>query len=492
VGVAVLAAARIAAAATITVGPSDDYTKIEAAAPGDTVIIAPGTYKFRVYLSQQGTASQPITIQAQDPNNPPVWDLGGKLVEQWPGSYTGGDNGRGCWQIGGGTYYVIDGIVLQNCTTASQNSAGIRYNAADHVTLRNLVVHHNEMGITGDGTNVVVESSEIDHNGQPANANEETHNLYVYGGSFTLRWSYVHDSLHGQNFHMRCLDCRLESNWIARAQNYEGDLMPTGDGMPTSQKLLLLGNVIVQAATPENGGQVVAPYNDTGATGLSFEVDMLWNTIIGNGGQATLLQFNNQNLVATTGVLANNVVVGLSSVYGSTDAAKTTISGSNNWLATGAMPTAGLTGTLFGASPGLDANYRPMPASPLIGAADTSVMPAPTTEYYENEMVTRMHRQRLTAKDIGAFESTTMGGPSDGGGPTGDGGGTSGDASLPGDAGAGADGGGAAGDAGNGSSGSSGGCGCSASGASSCGGIGLGALALIALGARRRRRRGSN
>jgi hypothetical protein len=423
---------RTALAATIHVAPGDDYEKIEAATAGDTVLIAPGTYKFRVYLSGQGTSAQPIVIRAEDPGNPPVWDLGGQLVENWPGSYTGGDNGRGCWQVGGGNYYVIDTVVFQNCTTASQNAAGFRYNAADHITLRNVVSRHNQMGITGDGTNIVVEFSEVDHNGNPQ-ASEETHNLYVYGGSFTLRYSYVHDSLHGQNFHLRCLDCRLESNWIARAQNYEGDIMPTGDGTPSMQKLLLLGNVIVQAQSPENGGQVIAPFNDTGATGLSFEVDMLWNTFLGNGGGATLLQFNNQNLVKTTGVLANNAIAGLTSIYGSTDASKTVVTGSNNWMVTGAAPTTGLTGSLFGSTPGLDTHDRPMTGSPLIGAADTSVTPAPTTEYYEDEMVTRMYRQRLTAKDIGAFESTTTGpgigpvgmsssdagAPSDGGGPDG-------------------------------------------------------------------------
>jgi MYXO-CTERM domain-containing protein len=493
----VLHTARDALAATIHVGPGDDYTKIEAAVAGDTVLVAPGTYKFRVYLTGQGTSAQPIVIRAEDPNNPPVWDLGGQLVEDWPGSYTGGDNGRGCWQVGGGAYYLIDTIVFQNCTTASQNSAGFRYNAADHVTLRNVVSRHNQMGITGDGTNIVVEFSEVDHNGNPQ-ASEETHNLYVYGGSFTLRYSFVHDSLHGQNFHLRCLDCRLESNWIARAQNYEGDIMPTGDGMPAMQKLVLLGNVIVQAPSPENGSQVIAPFNDTGATGLSFEVDLLWNTIIGNGGGATLLQFNNQNLVKTTGVLSNNVVAGLTSIYGSTDASKTTVSGSNNWVVTGAAPTTGLSGTLFGSTPGLDAHDRPMPGSPLIGAADTNAAPAPTTEYYEDEMVTRMYRQRLTAKDIGAFESTTTGpgiGPegmsaSDAGAPS-DGGAFDGGPADAGDAGAAPDA--TAGDGGPGGGqasppGTTSGCGCRQGDAPQASSSALGLTLAVLLLARRRRR----
>src|SRR5271156_3106902 len=87
-----------AAAAVINVSPADGnmaYTKIEAAGPGDEVIIAPGTYAFRVYLQGQGTASQPIHIHGADPTSPPVWDPGSTLVDDLPGSYTAGDKARG-------------------------------------------------------------------------------------------------------------------------------------------------------------------------------------------------------------------------------------------------------------------------------------------------------------------------------------------------------------------------------------------------------------
>ncbi|HEY2365798.1 MAG TPA: hypothetical protein VGH87_05395, partial [Polyangiaceae bacterium] len=90
-------------AATITIAPTDDYKKIEAAQPGDEVVIAPGTYKFLVYLQQKASAQNPIRIHAQDPKNPPVWDLNGTILDSAPGSYTAGDRGRGCWQLSGAT-----------------------------------------------------------------------------------------------------------------------------------------------------------------------------------------------------------------------------------------------------------------------------------------------------------------------------------------------------------------------------------------------------
>src|SRR5437879_2780550 len=54
-------------AAVINVTPTDSYTKIEAAQAGDEVIIAPGTYTFRVHLTAKAPASNPINIHALDP-----------------------------------------------------------------------------------------------------------------------------------------------------------------------------------------------------------------------------------------------------------------------------------------------------------------------------------------------------------------------------------------------------------------------------------------
>src|SRR5688572_28758226 len=75
-------------AAVINVTTNDNYTKIESANPGDEVVIAPGTYAFRVQLTKQAGVTNPIVIRALDPANPPVWDFATTLVENAPGSYT--------------------------------------------------------------------------------------------------------------------------------------------------------------------------------------------------------------------------------------------------------------------------------------------------------------------------------------------------------------------------------------------------------------------
>jgi len=153
-----LMASATARAATINVGPSDSYAKIEAAGPGDEVVIAPGTYKFRVYLTQQAPINKPIVIRAADPTNPPVWDLSAGLVENAPGSYTAGDKGRGCWQLSGATNIHISGLVITGCHNASANSAGLRYyEGTSGIILSDVVFRGNDNGLTGGSQSSQIE-----------------------------------------------------------------------------------------------------------------------------------------------------------------------------------------------------------------------------------------------------------------------------------------------------------------------------------------------
>src|SRR5437016_6867025 len=139
-----------AIAAVINVSPGDSYTKIESANPGDEVVIAPGTYTFRVYLTKQASPTNPITIRAQDPLNQPAWDFGTNLVENAPGSYTAGDRGRAGWQFSGAQSYNISGIVFRNCRTSSRNSAGIRYyNTTTNLYIKDCLFTLNDDGLTG-------------------------------------------------------------------------------------------------------------------------------------------------------------------------------------------------------------------------------------------------------------------------------------------------------------------------------------------------------
>jgi hypothetical protein len=412
--------ASAAHGATIEVTPADSFDKIEGAQPGDEVIIDPGAYKFRVYLQTKATATQPIVIHAKDPTNPPVWDLSATNVEAAPGSYTAGDRGRGCWQFSGAENIQVSDIVITGCHNAGFNSAGVRYyEASKGIKLSNVVFRDNDNGLTGGSqdSEITVEYCEFDSNGNVnASTSAPSHNIYIYGGTFALRYSYAHDPIQGQNFHIRAHDAVIEYNWFARAKSYAGDLMTDDDNDGTTaatQTMTLRGNVIVQGGTQSNTSQIVAVYNDAGAANLTLNVKLLYNTFVGTtGGRAALVHLSNADATTMSAELDDNIISGTSRPTLVEDTTNGRVTGQNNWLMTGADAT-GLTGSVTGGDPkfanAAQNDFTLAAGSTAIGAALTSIAGPPDHEYYKDETTTRQYRVRATAKDIGAFESTTQG-----------------------------------------------------------------------------------
>ena len=408
-GLAVVCVAGDAAAETYTMGPGDDYTVLEAAQPGDIVEIEPGTYQFRVHLTAEGDASNPIIIRAMDPDDPPVWDLAGNNVNAWPGSYTGGDNGRGGWMVRGGGYQ-ISGIEFRNCHNAGGNAAGLRTIDSTDVTLRDIRFEGNDVGMSGDGENTLVEFSEFVGNGQQSNPPQ--HSIYIYGGSIHLRHNYIHDSAGGQNLHIRARDSVIEYNWIARAQNYEGDIM-TGDD--PDHTMVFRGNVVVGNAAPENGSRVFVLHNDTGAPGISMNIEVVWNTFfLQSGTNPAIVAVSNHTLESASVEISNNIVFGTNRAVSvnDPDLGNTTIGGANNWFPTGA-DVGPLVGTIFGDDPGFrdvaTRDFTLREDSAALGAADVTVPGVPDREYFESEDNPLMFRWRAAATDLGALQHNTEG-----------------------------------------------------------------------------------
>ena len=408
-------------AAVINVTTNDSYTKIESANPGDEVVIAPGTYRFRVYLTRLATPANPIVIRALDPADPPVWDFGTNLLDNAPGSYTAGDKARGGWQFSGAANYSVSGIVFRNCRNAAKNSAGIRYYyGTTNLYIQDCVFAYNDNGLTGgtQDSQATVEFCEFNANGNTnASMSSPTHNIYVYGGYLTLRYCYVHDPVQGQNFHIRCREATLEYNWFARANSYEGDLMTDDDfggAGPFSQTLTLRGNVIVQKAAPLNNSQVIAIYNDGGVANLTLNVRAVYNTFVGNGGSAVFVHVSNADGTSMNAGISDNIVSGTTRPALVEDAVHGTVTGVNNWLKTNAI-VGTLTGSVQSASPGFRngaaQDYTLAPGSVCINAADATVYGLPGREYSYNEVASRRWRIRAAARDLGAFESTSTAGP---------------------------------------------------------------------------------
>ena len=420
-----------ARASTITVSPNDPATvniaKMEGAGAGDEVIVAPGTYRFRLYLEAHGTAAQPIVIRAADPSDRPVWDLAGDVIADWPGSYGGGDRGRSIWQITG-SHYVLSGIVFRNGTDGGTgDGGGLRLKSSDSVTVRDCLFQFNDNGIQGAGTNTLVEFCELDRNGDPG-SHDASHNIYTHGGDLTLRYSYVHDARRGQNLHIRSNRAVIEYNWIARSTSYMGDMMPcTVAPCDADQYMLLRGNVFITGAQ-QNDAQIFVMYNDQGVSGKGFHLTMVNNTIIGSGDGAALVHFTNSSAALNrvqAALLDNNVIYAVTRIFGvdAPGVANYQASGTNNWLGDGVTGTSGLMSSVTGTDPGFtdasNMNFVPAPSSPLIGNADASRPDLPVREYYRDETLAMRWRWRPAVNDIGAFESTTAGaavGPYDDGG----------------------------------------------------------------------------
>jgi hypothetical protein len=419
-----LVLALSARAAVINVVPGDSYTKIESAQAGDEVVIAPGTYTFRVYLTKKAPTNNPIVIRAQNPANPPVWDfLSWTNVENAPGSYGAGDRGRGGWQFSGASNYRLSGIVFRNCRTASFNSAGIRYyNGSTNIYVKDCLFAYNDDGITGgtQESEITVEHCEFDSNGNTnASTSSPTHNLYIYGGTYTMRYCYLHDSAQSQNFHVRARQTVLEYNWFARAKAYEGDLMTDDDfsgSGPFTQTMILRGNVFVQAAAPANHSQVVAIYNDASLTNLTLSVRAVYNTFVGNGGSAAFIHVSNADGTQMSAEESDNIIFGTTRPVLIENTNKASVYGSNNWMQTNAIVTP-FTASVQSASPGFRnvaaKDFTLAPGSVCINAANALVYGLPGREYFQNEVTNRMWRPRAAARDIGAFESTSASQPID-------------------------------------------------------------------------------
>jgi hypothetical protein len=416
---AMLFAGRPTRAALITVTTNDNYTKIESAQSGDEVVISPGTYAFRVYLTKAATNT--ISIHALDPANPPVWDFGTNFLDNTPGSYTAGDKARGGWQFSGANNYSLSGIVFRNCRNAATNAAGIRYyNGTTNLYIKNCLFAFNDNGLTGgtQDSQATVEFCEFSTNGNVhGSISSPTHNIYIYGGYLALRYCYVHDSAQGQNFHIRCRNATLEYNWFARANNYDGDLMTdddfTGTG-PYTQVLTLRGNLFIQNSLPGNHSQTISMYNDEGVTNLTFTVRALYNTYVGGNTNAAFVHVSNADGTPMNAQVFNNIIYGTRTPSLIEDTNHGTVIGGNNWIQTNATP-GPLTNSIQSASPGFRnpaaKDYTLAAGSSCIGVANASVYGSPGKEYYQNELTNSLWRIRAAARDLGAFESTSTNGP---------------------------------------------------------------------------------
>lgn len=161
----------------------------------------------------------------------------------------------------------------------------MRINQANHITIRNCDIHHNNMGImsNGDGTpqtaiNQVIENCVIHHNG----SHEEpgyNHNLYLGGTSVTLRFCDIHHSLTGHNVKSRAHYTRVLYSYIHDSANREFDLVDSTDTESRKSDAVLMGNIIVKDSGCK-GNRAVIHFGQDGKREHDGTIYLIQNTII--------------------------------------------------------------------------------------------------------------------------------------------------------------------------------------------------------------------
>ena len=344
-----LALAPAAMAGVYTVTSSESNSTIQSVInglqPGDTLDFAAGTYYDSFHLNCNGTSTAGITIQG----------LGTAILDGQNGavnvSGTGGP--RALMQFEG-SYITVQNLTLQNAANSSGNGAGFRITGAGNDTISGCSIQHNNMGImsddTGSGTlvnNVLVTGCNIGFNGSgtfPTSngpSSGYTHNIYMGGsGSIALIGNYIHDATDGQNVKTRAHFVTLAYNWISSSN--EGEVgMVDGYTSAANSNALIVGNTIVSKSNRTGNHAKYILFGSESGQEHNGTAYIYNNTCIAGMSQNVFVQVNpNTASDPTAAVVKNNIFYGSTNLAASSPGSGTLtsgdISGSNNWIKTGA------------------------------------------------------------------------------------------------------------------------------------------------------------
>jgi MYXO-CTERM domain-containing protein len=257
IGLAVYSSAALAHATTYDIHPGDAlFTTLQGLAAGDTVVIHAGTYVTPGFLAVTwpGTAAQPIVVKGADGELPVIQ----------------GDMSQNVLNVKG-SYFTIENLEIVG------GSHGIRLDASDHGTLRDLKLHGlGDVGISCNFDGITCDAMTIAHN-----------EIFDTGHSGT-----------GEGMYLGCNDALCTfSNSIVEG-NYVHDLGGSqGDGIEVKTGAfgnVIRDNVIVRSQYP---GITMYGFAGGGAPNV-VERNLVWTT-----------QDNGIQIVGQI-VVRNNIVIG--------------------------------------------------------------------------------------------------------------------------------------------------------------------------------------
>jgi hypothetical protein len=288
-------------AATLQVGPGKTYSTVRAAAQaaqnGDLVLIDAGVYSG--------------DVTSWNASNLIVRGVGGRPHMRANGA---NEAGKGIWVVNGNNF-TAENIEFSGSTVPDGNGAGIRNDTSGYLVVRNCYFHDNQNGILGGADSMLIEYSIFDHNGS---GDGRTHNMYIWGRSVTVRYTYTHRAVAGHN-----LKTRGQNNYILYNR-----IMDESDGtasysidVPDCGRTYVIGNVIEQGPNTDNSG--IISYGAESASNAQ-ELYVVSNTIVNNRSSGgTFLQV----VGSAPTVVRNNIFYGPGTAWSGG-----TVTASNNYV----------------------------------------------------------------------------------------------------------------------------------------------------------------
>ena len=270
--IVVLLIAVAARAETLEVGPGRRFERIEEAVakarPGDTILVHPHAYVRPAVIVR----TPRLTIRGAK---------GHVLLSGKGYRYTGvGNVPRAIFQFGpGADGCLLQGFELVDARNPDCNGAGVRINQAHGVTVRDCLIHRNDMGIMSNGARKqLIERCEIHHNGNQQR-DGYNHNLYLGGEDVTLRYCDIHHSIAGHNVKSRAHITRVEYCYVHHSSNREFDLVDAAETARPGSDAHLIGNII--AKDPQcPGNRAVIHFGQDGGKGHNGTLHLRFNTIV--------------------------------------------------------------------------------------------------------------------------------------------------------------------------------------------------------------------
>ena len=233
----------------LEVGPGKQFARIE-----DAVASAESGDVIQVFPDPRGYPKTAVRIQVPSIT---IRGEGMKAVEiKGDGfDYSGsGSVPRAIFQIDpSGTGTTIENLKLSGAHNSSFNAAGVRIQGASEVTVKNCIIHDNDMGIMSNGkegepmaaSHQRIEYCLIERNGNLEDPGYN-HNLYLGGTSALVSHCEIRNSITGHNVKSRTHFIEIQGCYIHDAANREIDLPEAWDTVRPNSNAVLIGNRIVK------------------------------------------------------------------------------------------------------------------------------------------------------------------------------------------------------------------------------------------------------